>query len=134
MLIRIGCAALYFALTLLAAEDCWGQHPTRSGTGEYWKASTRSLWELLSGGYDLVSVISPNAQTRVYFLHAPGRLMKCTERSAAPPPPMPQSASPPAMGSGPPTATPAIVPPPNRSGDPPVTFECSELTRGSGQQ
>ena len=99
--------------------------PASQGTTVGWRPTDRSIVDLLAAGYDLVTVVAASPQTRLYFLHAPGSIVRCSEQAgplAAPP--MPPSLSP---GAPIPMMPPA--PPDPKSLKMGITFECSELAR-----
>src|SRR5271166_5720444 len=101
---RWGAALILVAAAVLALSDRgWSQTalvtpPAASATVEEWQTTDRSMLDLIEDGYDLVSVISPSSQTRVYFLSKPGKIVKCREDAtpySPPPPPIPPPVPPP---------------------------------------
>ena len=108
--------------------------PPTAATAE-WQTTNRSLLDFVVDGYDLVSVVSPSPQTRLYFLTKPGKIVKCREEAApnSPPPIPPPPPVPGQTGAFPPGRVPTFIPSPE---DSTVTseFECTELSRGASKQ
>jgi hypothetical protein len=113
---------------LACCGSAWGQtapySPAETSTaGEQWQTTDRSMLDLVEDGYELVSVVGASAQTRLYFLSKPGKVVKCREESvlsAAPPvPPLPVRGQAPAF-------VPDMTIPETR-----IETECAELTRPS---
>ncbi|MFO1129686.1 MAG: hypothetical protein U1E66_14770 [Rhodospirillales bacterium] len=99
-----------------------------------WRPMDRSILDLLAAGYDLVSVIAPSPQTRLYFLRASGTIVKCTEQAVpSAPPPMPPP--PPGVANAPAAPPPQPQPTVRKgSGKPASNFECNELVRNSSRR
>jgi len=134
---RWGAALILVAAAVLALSDRgWSQTalvtpPAASATVEEWQTTDRSMLDLIEDGYDLVSVISPSSQTRVYFLSKPGKIVKCREDAtpnSPPPPPIPPPVPPPPGQGG------TFIPRPDSIvTSVPTEFECAELSRVSRQ-
>lgn len=96
-------------------------------SGDQWKATDRSMADLVDDGYELVTVIPSAPHARSYFLKSRRKIAKCDEETSI------DVAS----------AQAIIPPPPSRPGDPPpmvmmndvptpslrVNIECAELVR-----
>jgi hypothetical protein len=132
---RRGSAVILAADAVLAlCSQGWSQTapiaPPTAATAE-WQTTNRSLLDFVVDGYDLVSVVSPSPQTRLYFLTKPGKIVKCREESAPssppplpPPPPVPGQA-----GAFPTGRVPTFMPSPEDSTSATSEFECAELSR-----
>jgi len=72
---------------------CASARPGMAGDDE-WQPTDKSMVDLLQEGYQVVTVMSPSPQLRVYFLSDRGVLVKCSEEArlvGSPPPPPPTS-------------------------------------------
>lgn len=72
---------------------CASAQPGMAGDDE-WQPTDKSMVDLLQEGYQVVTVMSPSPQLRVYFLSDRGVLVKCSEEArlvGSPPPPPPTS-------------------------------------------
>jgi hypothetical protein len=80
-------------VVLIAALGLVAAHGAETGkaAGDHWQATKKSMTDLLSEGYRLVSVVAPNAQLRVFFLSKGPSVAKCLEEAVLKnPPPAPQ--------------------------------------------
>jgi hypothetical protein len=66
-------ASLALALPVAAETD--------SAAVEQWRATDRSMAELVGDGYELVSVVASSGQSHTYFLRKPGKLARCREQT-----------------------------------------------------
>jgi hypothetical protein len=149
---------LVVSSVLLLSDPGWAQTSVTSGGGsrptnvDEWQATDRSMLDFVTDGYDLVSVISPSLQTRVYFLTKPGQIVKCREEVT---PSTPASMPLGQVGTSRPTSLPTpgqtgtvitappgqtfpgqagtFIPPPDVSGFR-TEFECAVLLRGASKQ
>ena len=84
--------ALIVLIAALGLGAAYGAE-TGKAAGDYWQATNKSMTDLLSEGYRLVSVVAPNAQLRVFFLSKGASVAKCSEeavmKNAPPAPPRP---------------------------------------------
>jgi len=82
--------ALIVMLAALGFGAAYGAE-TGKAAGDHWQATKKSMTELLSEGYRLVSVVAPNAQLRVFILSKGASVAKCSEEAVLKnPPPAPQ--------------------------------------------
>jgi hypothetical protein len=106
-----GAALLIVGLVLgLSGRGLSQTAPPAPTKVEEWQTTDLSLLDLVTDGYELVSVISPSSYTRIYFLTKPGKIAKCREETNPtnlPLPPPPPSA---------PGQAESFIPPPSRPG------------------
>jgi hypothetical protein len=82
-------------MVLIAALGSCAAYGAETGKApvDHWQATSRSMTDLLSEGYRLVSVVAPSAQLRMFFLSKGGSVAKCSEeavlKNAPPAPPRP---------------------------------------------
>jgi hypothetical protein len=82
--------ALIVMVAVLGFGAAYGAETGRAA-GDHWQVTKKSMTDLLSDGYRLVSVVAPNAQLRVFFLSKQGAVAKCSEEAVLKnPPPAPQ--------------------------------------------
>ena len=120
-------------LLMVPCADCLAQsaQTTTSLYRDEWKPIPRTLSELLDADYDIISILAPSPQTRWYFLHKPGSLVKCTEQATLrEPPPLPANLPPVpgAMQSEQPERK-AVAAPKAAS-----AIDCSELSRTAARR
>ena len=79
--IRAGalCVALAVAASVALALPVAAE--TESAAVEQWRATDRSMAELVDDGYELVSVVALSGQSHTYFLRKPGKLARCREET-----------------------------------------------------
>lgn len=81
--------ALIVSIAVLSLGAAYGAE-TGKAAGDHWRGTNKSMTDLLSEGYRLVSVVAPNAQLRVFFLSKGASVAKCSEEAALKnPPPAP---------------------------------------------
>jgi hypothetical protein len=109
-------ASVPLALPAAAAE-------TDNAAVEQWRASDRSMAELVGDGYELVSVVASSGQSYTYFLRKPGKVARCREQKTVDGP-LP-SIPPFALANGQKSAVlPPVEMPKTR-----IDIECAELVR-----
>ena len=112
--------ALMVLIAALGLGAAYGAE-TGKAAGDHWQATNKSMADLLSEGYRLVSVVAPNAQLRVFFLSKQGAVAKCSEEAVLKNPPP----APPRPGDkGAPNFNPREFVP-----DLDTKIECSRLTK-----
>lgn len=80
--------ALMAGIAVLALATAYGAEPR---AGDRWQATDKSMTDLLSEGYRLVSVVAPSGQLRVFFLSKGTSVAKCSEEQMLKnPPPAPR--------------------------------------------
>ena len=110
---------LIVLIAVLALGTAYGAE-TGNAAGDHWQATSKSMTDLLSEGYRLVSVVAPNAQLRVFFLSKQGAVAKCSEEAVLKNPP---PAPPPGDKAAPSFDPRAFVP------DLETKIECSRLAK-----
>jgi hypothetical protein len=76
--------ALAFAATVVLALPVAAETDSAAvehAAVEQWRATDRSMAELIEDGYELVSVVAAAGQSQTYFLRKPGKLARCREQT-----------------------------------------------------
>jgi hypothetical protein len=76
------CLALAFGATVALALPVAAETDSAAvehAAVEQWRATDRSMAELVDNGYELVSVVASSGQSNTYFLRKPGKLARCRE-------------------------------------------------------
>jgi hypothetical protein len=78
------CLALAFGATVALALPVAAETDSAAvehAAVEQWRATDRSMAELVEDGYELISVVAPAGQSQTYFLRKPGKLARCREQA-----------------------------------------------------
>jgi hypothetical protein len=121
---RAGTLWLTLALAASVALAFPALAETDGSALDQWRATDRSMAELVDDGYELVSVVAPSGQSNTYFLRKPGKVTRCREETKLDGP-LPSSLPPFTLAKG---QKNAVLP----SLDLPkihVDIECAELVR-----
>jgi hypothetical protein len=73
------CLALAFAASVALALPAAAEMD--NAAVEQWRATDRSMAELVEDGYELVSVVASSGPSHTYFLRKPGKLARCREQT-----------------------------------------------------
>ncbi|HEV2552104.1 MAG TPA: hypothetical protein VGU20_32650 [Stellaceae bacterium] len=89
--IRLGALSLALAVGAAVMPALPAAAETDSAAVEQWRATDRSMAELVDDGYELVSVVAASGQSHTYFLRKPGKVARCREQTTVdgPPPSIP---------------------------------------------
>ena len=114
--------ALAFAASVALALPATAE--TDGAALEQWRATDRSMAELVDDGYELVSVVASSGQSQTYFLRKPGKVARCREETKldGPLPPIP----PITLAKG---QKSAVLPPLEQLPKMRIDIECAELVR-----
>jgi len=118
---RTLCVALTVAASVALALPVAAE--TDSAAAEQWRATDRSMAELVDDGYELVSVVAASGQSHAYFLRKPGKVARCREATTVDGP-LPQ-VPPFTLAKGQKSA----VLPPQELPKMRIDIECAELVR-----
>jgi hypothetical protein len=127
IIIFLGIVTLSAKAWSQTAPNAEAAPPVTANVPKYqWKATDRSMLDLVEEGYSLVSVMAVTPGSHTYFLSKPGMIAKCEEQStiiSPPPPPIPSQ-----RGQAPTFVPDDFVP------ETEVDIECAELARYEGPQ